>query len=43
VAIFDSRVLTKSYGTSFLEALPDCTRKSGGLSALPEIARDWLK
>jgi DNA polymerase-3 subunit epsilon/ATP-dependent DNA helicase DinG len=43
VAIFDSRVLTKSYGASFLEALPDCTRKSGGLSTLPEIARDWLK
>lgn len=41
-AIFDSRVLTKSYGVDFLEALPDCTMREGPLEALPEAARDWL-
>jgi DNA polymerase-3 subunit epsilon/ATP-dependent DNA helicase DinG len=43
VAIFDSRVVTKSYGSAFLAALPDCTVKRGPLSALPESAMEWLK
>jgi DNA polymerase-3 subunit epsilon/ATP-dependent DNA helicase DinG len=41
-AVFDSRILTKSYGAEFLEALPDCTMRVGPLASLPEIARDWL-
>lgn len=43
VAIFDSRIINKSYGMSFLEALPDCTLKYGALSELAKAARDWLK
>ena len=31
VAIFDSRVIRKSYGASFLESLPDCTVQYGSL------------
>jgi DNA polymerase-3 subunit epsilon/ATP-dependent DNA helicase DinG len=42
VAIFDSRVINKSYGMSFLEALPDCTLKYGALSELAKAARNWL-
>lgn len=42
VAIFDSRILTKSYGNSFLESLPDCTIKYGALTNLPQIAADWI-
>ncbi|MCC6805379.1 MAG: DEAD/DEAH box helicase family protein, partial [Anaerolineae bacterium] len=42
VAIFDSRVITKSYGTSFLAALPDCTVKRAPLASLPESATEWL-
>ena len=42
VAIFDSRVLTKSYGSSFIASLPDCTTKYGSLSGLPQSALEWL-
>ena len=42
VAIFDSRVQTKGYGSLFLEALPHCTTKSGLLDDLPQTAKDWL-
>ncbi len=42
VAIFDSRVLTKSYGSTFISALPDCTVKYGSLSGLPDAATHWL-
>ena len=42
VAIFDSRVLTKSYGSSFINSLPDCTVKYGSLSGLPAASLDWL-
>ncbi|MFN8448435.1 MAG: helicase C-terminal domain-containing protein [Anaerolineae bacterium] len=43
VAIFDSRVITKSYGATFLSALPDCTVKRAPLSNLPESAVEWLE
>ncbi len=43
VAIFDSRVQSKSYGMHFLEALPDCTVQYGPLQELPEAAQKWLK
>jgi ATP-dependent DNA helicase DinG len=42
VAIFDSRILTKSYGNSFLESLPDCTIQYGALENLPRIATEWI-
>jgi DNA polymerase-3 subunit epsilon/ATP-dependent DNA helicase DinG len=43
VAIFDRRVLTKNYGPTFLQSLPDCTIKTGRLEDLPITALDWLK
>ena len=42
VAIFDSRLLTKSYGRSFLESLPDCTAHYGALENLPRAASAWI-
>lgn len=42
VAIFDSRIVTKSYGTSFLESLPDCTIQYGALENLPRLTVDWI-
>ena len=43
VAIFDSRILTKGYGSTFVSSLPDCTVQHGSLSALPQSALNWLK
>ncbi len=43
VAIFDSRVIRKSYGGSFLESLPDCTVQSGSLDKLPSLAKAWIE
>ena len=42
VAVFDSRVIHKSYGASFLESLPDCTVQYGKLANLPHAAKAWL-
>jgi ATP-dependent DNA helicase DinG len=42
VVIFDRRVLTKSYGRSFVDSLPDCTREQGNLAQLPARAARWL-
>ncbi len=42
VAIFDGRVLSKRYGSTFLASLPDCTVKTGTLTDLPQAALDWL-
>ena len=43
VAIFDRRVISKRYGQHFLNSLPDCTRISGPLAALPHEAQRWLQ
>ncbi|NWG16603.1 MAG: DEAD/DEAH box helicase [Chloroflexi bacterium] len=42
VAILDRRIISKSYGTSFLESLPDCTVQYGELRTLAETAKTWL-
>jgi DNA polymerase-3 subunit epsilon/ATP-dependent DNA helicase DinG len=42
VAIFDRRILSKSYGESFLNALPECTVERGALKNLPEKAKAWI-
>lgn len=42
VAIFDSRIISKSYGRLFLSALPRCTTRQGRLSDLPAAAAAWL-
>lgn len=43
VAIFDSRIISKSYGASFLESLPDCEVQYGMLDKLPAVASHWLE
>jgi DNA polymerase-3 subunit epsilon/ATP-dependent DNA helicase DinG len=42
VTIFDSRVVNKSYGMKFLEALPDTTLQYGKLDDLAQAATNWL-
>jgi DNA polymerase-3 subunit epsilon/ATP-dependent DNA helicase DinG len=42
VAILDLRVLSKRYGRSFIESLPNCTMNVGPLSDLPKAAENWL-
>ncbi len=42
VAIFDKRVLTKSYGRLFIESLPDPTVRQGPVTLLPKVAAEWL-
>jgi predicted DnaQ family exonuclease/DinG family helicase len=42
VAIFDKRMLTKSYGSLFLESLPEPTIRQGPLTLLPQVAAEWL-
>jgi ATP-dependent DNA helicase DinG len=43
VAIFDRRVLSKSYGGAFLDSLPDCTIERGALKNLPDKAKSWIE
>ena len=42
VAVFDKRLLTKSYGPLFIESLPDPTVRRGSLALLPGAAAEWL-
>lgn len=42
VSVFDSRLIHKSYGLSFLDSLPDCTLQYGPLGSLGKVATDWL-
>jgi DNA polymerase-3 subunit epsilon/ATP-dependent DNA helicase DinG len=43
VAIFDKRLLTKSYGQSFIDSLPDPTVRRGSITLLPKAAAEWLE
>lgn len=42
VAVFDRRILSKSYGRAFVESLPRCTVRAGNLAGLPDAAQRWL-
>jgi ATP-dependent DNA helicase DinG len=42
VAVFDKRLLTKSYGPAFLDSLPGPTVKQGLMEALPVAAARWI-
>jgi DNA polymerase-3 subunit epsilon/ATP-dependent DNA helicase DinG len=42
VVVLDKRLLTKSYGTLFIDSLPNVTVKRGRLSDLPTQATQWL-
>ncbi len=42
VAIFDKRLISKTYGDLFLSSLPRCTIQTGFLKDLPSTASRWL-
>ncbi len=42
VAILDKRILTKRYGPTFLQSLPECTVQRGSMQDLPARAARWL-
>ena len=43
VAVLDRRVLSKRYGQSFLDSLPDCTVKMGLTANFPDAVADCLR
>lgn len=43
VAVLDSRIFTKSYGSTFIRALPECTVRHGSVGDLGMSAREWLR
>jgi DNA polymerase-3 subunit epsilon/ATP-dependent DNA helicase DinG len=40
--VLDKRLLSKGYGSSFLDSLPDCTVCHGPLNELPARAVSWI-
>jgi DNA polymerase-3 subunit epsilon/ATP-dependent DNA helicase DinG len=42
VVVLDRRILTKRYGRSFTESLPNCQVVQGSLQELPAMAARWL-
>ncbi len=42
VALFDRRILSKEYGATVLQTLPQCSQRQGAVSHMPEIILDWL-
>ncbi len=42
VVVLDRRILTKRYGRSFTESLPNCQVHQGTLQELPAMAARWL-
>ena len=42
VVVMDKRVLSKGYGRTFIESLPEITLKQGLASDLPALAADWI-
>jgi DNA polymerase-3 subunit epsilon/ATP-dependent DNA helicase DinG len=43
VAVFDKRLLSKSYGPMFLDSLPGPTVQQGPLVNLPQVAARWIE
>lgn len=42
VVVLDRRILTKRYGRSFLESIPNCKTLNASLRDLPTLAARWL-
>ena len=42
VVVFDKRILSKRYGKQFIDSLPECTVRAGGMANLPSAAARWL-
>ena len=43
VVVFDRRLLTKTYGQTFLKSLPECTVRRGTLLELAGAVAEWVK
>lgn len=43
VVVLDSRIFSKSYGSTFIRAIPECTVRHGPVAELGMSARDWLR
>jgi predicted DnaQ family exonuclease/DinG family helicase len=43
VVVLDKRLLSKAYGSAFLESLPDCTVCRSSLGELPVQATSWIE
>ncbi|MFQ5873665.1 MAG: helicase C-terminal domain-containing protein [Dehalococcoidia bacterium] len=43
LVILDKRVLTKPYGSAFLNSLPTCTVRCGSIEDLPSEAARWIE
>jgi Rad3-related DNA helicase/DNA polymerase III epsilon subunit-like protein len=41
-AVLDRRILTKRYGATFLQSLPECSVEVGSVFDLPSSAKNWL-
>jgi DNA polymerase-3 subunit epsilon/ATP-dependent DNA helicase DinG len=42
VVVFDKRVLTKTYGPTFLKSLPECTLRRGAHAELGRAVTEWM-
>ena len=42
VCVLDRRIVSKRYGPSFLECLPDCTMRQATLREMPSMVEEWL-
>jgi len=42
-AVLDRRILTKRYGATFLQSLPECSVEVGSVFDLPGSAKNWLE
>ena len=42
VAVLDSRIRTRRYGSEFVAAIPECTRFSGSVAEIAAQTREWL-
>jgi len=43
VVILDKRVVSKNYGTTFLDSLPKCNTFRGSLLDMPQNAARWIR
>ncbi|MFQ6000072.1 MAG: helicase C-terminal domain-containing protein [Anaerolineae bacterium] len=43
VVVLDKRVLTKYYGSVFIDSLPQCTIQKGSAEELPKVAAEWIE
>lgn len=43
VVVLDKRLLTKYYGSVFIDSLPQCTIQQGSVEELPRIAAEWIE